>query len=89
MPMPVRDIRSVPMISDDNPSVYLRGVPYRGYKIIQTRDHFLFEVQSLDGNPVPHKLTSKFTAVGLVQRTIDDFLESNNENAEDSGSDND
>lgn len=69
--------------SEPHPSAYLEGVEYRGFKIVQTREHFLYEIQSLGDQAVPRTLTGKYTNLGLVRGSIDEFLaKSSDENTD-------
>lgn len=65
--------------SEPHPSAYLEGVEYRGFKIVQTREHFLYEIQSLGDSPIPHKLTGKYTNISLLKDTIDTYINKNND----------
>ena len=57
-----RDSMSEPFVSIPyGASPYFTGVEYKGFKIVQTRDYFLYEIQSLDRKPVPHDLIGRYT----------------------------
>jgi len=64
--------------ADFGPLSYLSGVEYRGFKIFQSRDYFLYEVRTLDDNQPPHSLIGRYTQLGLVQKAIDDYIEKSN-----------
>lgn len=67
---------------EPHPSAYLGGVEYRGFKIVQDKEHFLYSAQSLDRAEIPHGLTGRYTSLTLIKQSIDDHLEkSKTENA--------
>lgn len=68
--------------SEPHPSAYLNGVDYRGFKVVQDREHFLYSAHPLGGIEVPHILSGRYTNLVLIKQAIDDFLEkSKTENA--------
>ncbi|MCP1751187.1 hypothetical protein ABIF29_006417 [Bradyrhizobium elkanii] len=63
------------MIDGTATESYFKGVEYNGYLIKLTRDHYLYEVHTLNGKPTPRVLTSKFTGIERTKRAIDDYNE--------------